>query len=617
MNVCNLNSAKKPIVWTGIVVGGLAFAVGIIALVGLLTNTRLSTVSDFLKRPGVIALVTTSGAVTAVAIAGLLFQFVKDRSKTIELANRILPVLERDNITAKRKKRGKIVTAIAALPENERAPVVDLALRAAGVGFFNTREDKIELIQAIAAVSANERTLVVDLALRVTPDVSSSNEIMYRILIIKAIAALTKNEREEIVEHVLRLSPGEARGATRYFNNLKLIEALAAVVPANARADIVRDALRLITPLCAYDDDNIEIIQALAAVVPADARTLVVDLALQVTVASRDSRGSGKLIQAIAAVSANERALVIDLALRVANASLDSRVEGQLIQAIAVLPAVDRAEIVRIALRLITHQMYIYDKIAMIQLVAALPANERDAYVRDRLRGIHRDINPVVAAAHGTNVHEGSRDQHTQAAIQLLYDKQGALSRVAIEQATQEFIEYLGAPSIDSVQKQLAQDALLKPRGRGETFGPLIDEEGFSIQGLQILGEELIGRLWIFASQLAGDEQTNAKIGMISALMDSYSSGVRVCNQGKIQRLVVAVLQGRLSGVDMEGIMIPAQVSTAVAIPLFFQVVDHCVIRVLNDLNAAANLFCDLNPTVNRVDFLVEIAAYAALQDIV
>ncbi len=71
--------------------------------------------------------------------------------------------------------------------------------------------------------------------------------------------------------------------------------------------------------------------------------------------------------------------------------------------------------------------------------------------------------------------------------------------------------------------------------------------------GLSISGEEVIGRLWIFASKLTGSEETNAKESMVSGLKDSYDEFMgKVCNPGKVQRLVVGVLQGRLPGVNIE-----------------------------------------------------------------
>ncbi len=61
----------KPVAWTGVAVGGIALALGILALVGLLTGNKLSVLSDALTKKGVIALLAAGGAVEMVAIAAL------------------------------------------------------------------------------------------------------------------------------------------------------------------------------------------------------------------------------------------------------------------------------------------------------------------------------------------------------------------------------------------------------------------------------------------------------------------------------------------------------------------------------------------------------------------
>ena len=86
--------------------------------------------------------------------------------------------------------------------------------------------------------------------------------------------------------------------------------------------------------------------------------------------------------------------------------------------------------------------------------------------------------------------------------------------------------------------------------------------------------------------------------------------GSRVCNQGKTQRLVIGVLQGRLNGVDIE--LIPdMRVSTAQAVAMFFNIEANKGIRKLQPLVEAANHFCDQNPAVNREEFILEINKYA------
>ena len=100
---------------------------------------------------------------------------------------------------------------------------------------------------------------------------------------------------------------------------------------------------------------------------------------------------------------------------------------------------------------------------------------------------------------------------------------------------------------------------------------------------------------------------------MISALSDSYDDfNLKVCNQGKTQRLVVAVLQGRLAGVNIEGDGV--SVSTPEAIRMFFNMEAHKKIGEFKDLMEAANQFCDDHTLVNRDSFIAEIEKYAEVQ---
>jgi hypothetical protein len=165
---------------------------------------------------------------------------------------------------------------------------------------------------------------------------------------------------------------------------------------------------------------------------------------------------------------------------------------------------------------------------------------------------------------------------------------------------------------MDSQDKQLANWALLAPKREDEVFGCLISQEPFTLLGLEISGKEVIGRLWIFLSDLVEPDRTNAKIGMISALKNSYDDvGIRVCDQGKTQRLLLRVLQGRLEGVNIElteGMQIP----TTQAIRMFFSIEAYQHIQQLEPLLEAARRFCDENTLIaDRVDFLREIRKYA------
>jgi hypothetical protein len=316
-----------------------------------------------------------------------------------------------------------------------------------------------------------------------------------------------------------------------------------------------------------------------------------------------------RTFDAIAMTPPNERNQLKDLALLFNYQQPGPDGTVLIIQALAEVPADEREDVVLHALQLITPQMYGTDVMYMIRNMAAVPADERAQYVRDRLAGIHQNHAPEQ----GVNVHEGDRDQRVNKAIELIRRQQGTIAPEKITQAIDQFINYLDALPMDAAQKKLAKDALLLPRGE-EGFGPLLKGGGFTILGKPITGEELIGRLWIFASQLNEKEQTNAKRGMISALQNSYENGARVCNQGKTQRLIVAVLQGRLKEVDIDRVSMPKRIAKADAMQLFFTP-ERQKITIKAELLQAVAKFCDENPGIDKQEFLVDINAYAVEQE--
>ncbi len=217
-----------------------------------------------------------------------------------------------------------------------------------------------------------------------------------------------------------------------------------------------------------------------------------------------------------------------------------------------------------------------------------------------------------IDVAQGINVHQGDRDQRVRAAIELLRKHQDPISRDDMNQAVQEFTQYLNDREMNPEHKRLAQHALRGPLNRAD-FGPLIDGNDFTIKGLRISGEEVIGRLWIFASNLTGLDQAIAKGGMISALEQSYDMRYRVCQPGKVQRLIVSVLQGRLAKVNIE-LIEGMKVGKEVSLRMFFMKEAHMAIKQLPLLIDAANQFCHENPLVNRAEFFLGIEEYAEAQ---
>jgi DNA-directed RNA polymerase specialized sigma24 family protein len=490
------------------------------------------------------------------------------------------------------RSRKSVVEAVTTIPAQQREAVVararqliddaiDGRTRQIIIEAIIARADRLitqemsahatrTIYEAVVDIPIPEREEVVRNAmLLITPEMGISN----RTGMIRAVARIVTNERDVTVLLALRAITQHMG----YYSRIPIIEAVADI-PAQERAEVMRNAVLLITLQMPFYDR--------------------IDMILTTT-----------------RVPVNERDAIIALALQAVTQDMGKHSRRTIIEAVVAVPAQERANVMQHALQLINPQMYLHDIVMIIRNVANVAADQRANYVQQRRQGQQAHVfqNAQVAAEHGVNVHEGNRDHRVRAAIKLLRQRQREISRDRINQAVQEFTQYLNGREMNAEDKQLAQLALLAPKGPNEIFGPLISENNFSILGLVISGEELIGRLWAFASKLAEPDQTNAKGGMISALKDSYLMGSRVCNQGKTQRLIVAVLQGRLAGVDIE--LIPEmQVSTPQAVQMFFTMKAHRDIEQLEPLVGAANLFCDENPAVNRADFVREIREYAQAQ---
>ena len=419
-----------------------------------------------------------------------------------------------------------------------------------------------------------------------------------------------------VEERAIILGEAANEALAKYFlgpGKMVFIEAVAAL-PAEKRKEVITSAL----PLLKTGMDSFEkgkIVQVVAAIPPGEQQ----DVAARASpLISEELNGlaASEIVQEVAAVAAEERADVITLVSPLFTQEIDNRGRAVIIKMVHDVPAREREEFVALVRQLISPQMDVHEKINQFRMVAERPAAERAEFVRRRLALQYAPHRLRPPQAEGVDVHTGNRDPRTKKAIELLRKRQARLSFDEVDRATNEFIEYLNNSSVAPDKKRRAQDALLKPRGSSEGFGALIPPDlpdEFSVQGLLTSGKELIGRLWIFASNLTEQEQTLAKESMITALSESSDqNGERVCNQGKTQRLIVAVLQGRLDGVNIDEI--PVQVSGAQALPMFFNVKARQDIDNLEDLLEAAAKFCNENPAVNREDFIRQIHDFAVQQ---
>jgi len=310
-----------------------------------------------------------------------------------------------------------------------------------------------------------------------------------------------------------------------------------------------------------------------------------------------------------------ERQAIITQGMRaITMQSLHMQCAADVFDAVAAVPRGERDNVITHTLQLVNARMHGHDIGPIIREVAAIPIEERAGYVAAR-RVANGMAGGARAAAEGVNVHAGNRDQKTKEAIELLRKHQGPITQDNTQRYVTEFKAYLHA--CEHPEQDLARRALVGPRQVAEHFGPLLDGEIFSVKGLTLTGDEVTSRMWLYASTHPEEkEQNQAKEGMILALADSYEHGSMVCNPGKTQRLAIWVLQGRLAGVNIDGLKV---ITGAQVLTEFLQNETNQKINKLADLMAAAEAFANERPAITaelKMQFLEKVREYAHLQGI-
>jgi hypothetical protein len=131
-----------------------------------------------------------------------------------------------------------------------------------------------------------------------------------------------------------------------------------------------------------------------------------------------------------------------------------------------------------------------------------------------------------AAASMASDVHSSDRDKRTREAVQKLN---------LIDMSPSEAPKYV----------EVCRAYVQKKLGSTDTLDRLLSAE-FEYQDIVINGRDFVARLWHFAETVT--DADDAKLSLVSALVDAKHS----CNNGKVQRLVIGVLQGRLPGVEID-----------------------------------------------------------------
>lgn len=196
--------------------------------------------------------------------------------------------------------------------------------------------------------------------------------------------------------------------------------------------------------------------------------------------------------------------------------------------------------------------------------VLAIIEDRRDApNVRNFVRP---DIDDFIHLMPNDDVHAPGRDQSTQTALdafktEYAYDTSNEANDYA------SFLAFL-AQYPDLFTKLSAEYVLgLKAVNTNDAFAPLVCDQVITAYQLDLTTKGFIARIWHFINQgafidLLGHEMSgetlaqdrdNAKNSLIQSLANSFKEdGSIVCDQGKLQRIVVGVLQGRFKGISID-----------------------------------------------------------------
>jgi hypothetical protein len=369
----------------------------------------------------------------------------------------------------------------------------------------------VDILKELANIAPNQRDAIIQQALQfITPRMFIDD----RANILRAVVNIAPDQRVEIIQGALQLiTPGMFP-----YRRIAIINEL-----TNIAADQGAEIIELILQLINYqvsDSKRVEIVKSLAGIA-INERVEIIEAALQVITPEMDGYDRAIIIRDLVNIAADQRSEIVELALQLITPQMNHYYERvDIINQLANIAADQRSEIVELALQLITPQMRGYERTMIIENLANVNRDQRANYVQDWIeRGQARLFrNPRVLARNGLNVHANNRDERVRAAMKLLRQHQGEIPRNRINQSVGEFIQYLNDREMDLQDKQLAKRALLAPKDEREVFGALISEDVFTLLGLETSGKEVIGRLWIFASEIAEPDKTNAKVGMISAL---------------------------------------------------------------------------------------------------
>ncbi|HSX14159.1 MAG TPA: hypothetical protein VLE96_07055 [Chlamydiales bacterium] len=494
----------------------------------------------------------------------------------------------------------------------------------------------------MGSLEKRSRSLVAAAAFVAISNIAHPNEdsVFIRQVLSLAHVGLDESDSNTLVQHFLQMTVDERNSFMSQavclatpdlfaFSRTRLLLGMIQMTPDKRNA-FVSQILGLITPnMNAFVRSNL-IFSILPMTI--DEGSAFVNQVLRLQTPNMDGDDRGFLISALADVNLNEREDVVNHVLSLTTPHMNGRERGILIQRIAQITSEEERQrrVQRAAAELENPRFNLreFEGVAPILVLLETPLDEP---VPPRIGMVDIGANDRET---GINVHDSDRDMRTRNALELLRTNTGDMSDEETNLAVALFLSYLHSFSDEMIRKK-AQFVLSGMNRTPQDFPPLLGDDSFTVAGLKISGEELIARLWRFSqtytdlrAQDMDREKENVVVSIVKALCQSIESdGHRVCNPGKVQRLVVGVLQGRLEGVDIDHLVLEdvTPVSTKQAIDMFMAVASNKELYVAMNSDTspeaqerfltAANRFCEENQNVNRQEFISQILAILDLED--
>jgi hypothetical protein len=270
-----------------------------------------------------------------------------------------------------------ILSAIAALPPQERDGIIEIIRTLDLIAEPMSAEDRVKVLQAVRTIPLADRQVVSNCTRNLfTPSMTAED----RLKILMAFTALPPAERIAISTSANLLITHSMNAEDR----LKILNATAAL-PSPKRLAIATCASQLVK----YDmtaEDRLKILNAIAALPPQDLDAFGL-IASQLISDTMDAEDRVRILTAMGALPPQDLEAISSFTKSMINRETSSEDRVKILNAVAALPALEREAIFNLAKKLFSPTMNVEDQVTILNSVAALPPQDLEA-LHASIRGL-------------------------------------------------------------------------------------------------------------------------------------------------------------------------------------------------------------------------------------